>query len=621
MSTSQVRFQIEPPVNSFRFGGRNAEGKNRNNCVRDPIEIESVQQSIVQRRQNCDVSELRKNYHRLDDHITRYYVDRPAEQLIDLTETSDEEEFAATPVKKQCLTDVSANALEPPTQELPPASSGKVKLSPSFKKIISTSPIVKLKRITSSDAQPARRYPCRVRRPPVNMLAPHDASSSRATTSKDRHEKKDKKKVLSLEDLYDWSDCKVALEHDQKYNFFPKDGPSHINYYENVPLPGYYGTRTVDGDDMDDGRNQSEYDIHFESMYEASMQCQSPTNSPDPLFNTSDPDDDAASASFQISTPLLQSIKANFMSPRNKETYIATPITITPTAATLLLDLINYDIPQVVSKTPFYGNGDDVTNGREVGNHMLRIPNLNECDTFDSSLVATGLNAWRQNMYKSIMSLDDKEKLQEKSLDEIREFFAVQKRIVIQPSRLPPTVRETESWLRNSKKSLKDNGAGEVERMDVDSPIQIRREKAKIILENGGGDGDEDDDDDNECDVSLNCSPLAALASSQDAKLVNKHLTKVSNRSIKAKKSLNSTFDELKRSSSVVRESPSMFSGDSESPTVDVPDSDEEVIPSSQVISIKQHLRPQNNNKHVNGHTDNTSNCRSDASPLVNSVS
>lgn len=565
--------------------------------------------------------------------------------------TSDEEEFATTPVKKPRLDDAATDAtnvigeLKGPrkNQQFSPLniqyensstssaesghekSNGKIKLSPSFKRIINTSPIVKLKKISNSDKElPSRRYPKRNRRPPANILGLEDTTSrtSSTTPAKDKQEKKDKKKPVQLQDMYDWSECKVSLEHDKKYNFFPEAGPSHINYYENVSLPGYYAPRSMD--DTMTADNQSEYDIHIQSLYDASMLQHSPMSqnghSPNPFFNISDPDDPEPtySSPFQISTPLLHSIKANFQTssnrPRNRHEYIAAPVTITPTAGAVLSDLINYDLPQVVSKSPFYSNCDDVANIREVGNHILQIPNLADCETFESSLISTGLNAWRRSIYTNIMSMDDKEKLQNKSLQEIREFFAVQKRIIIIPNRTPPTVNQAELWLqRDGKEDRKE----EVD-IDNDSPIKIKREKAKIILENGGG-GGADDEEYNECDVSLSCSPIAVLTKSQDLKLVNKHLTKVSKRSVKAKKSLNSTFDELK--SNNLRESPSMFSdfGESESPTNDVHDSDEE-IPSSQVITIKR-LRSKNDH-HMNGHTEtNTSNCMSDSSPLVNSVS
>lgn len=596
---------------SFRFSGRNAERENGDNSLRHSIETQSVEQSIAQCCQASNVSPNFPNF--VADSNWKLEKKIQINRLIDLTITSDEEEVVAAPAKKPRVDDDATAAASTTDDAFEPkeTSSSKIKLSPAFKKIINTSPIVKLKKISNSDQQaPERRYPVRVRRPPVNLLAGDDRATS---TSKDKQEKKHKKKTLQLEDMYNWSECLVALEHDRKYNFFPQPGPSYINNYENVSLPGYYAP--ID-DDIDN--NQSDFDIQLESLYETSILYQSPvsqtTHSPDPLFNISDADDDPLSVSpFQISTPLLHSIKANFRV-RNPDSHIVTPVTITPTAETLLLDLINYDLPQVVSKTPFYSNCDDATNVREVGNHILRIPNLTECDTFESSLITTGLNAWRRNIYTNIMSMDDKEKLQNKSLDEIREFFAVQKRTVIIPSRCPPSVRQAELWL-NNKRDTKDV----IEPMDVDSPIKVRRERAKIIVENGNG----DDDEDSECDVSLSCSPLAVLANSQDSKLINKHLTKVTNRSIKAKKSLNSTFDELKKSG-VVRESPNMFSADSESPTHELIDSDEE-IPSSQVITIK-HLRSKNNSNnnnstHLNGHTESTKNCMSDSSPLVNSVS
>lgn len=463
------------------------------------------------------------------------------------------------------------------------------------------------------------------------MLALDEPRASSSTSSKDKQEKKDKKKPIQLEDMYDWSDCKVAIEHDKKYNFFPEPGPSHINFYENVNLPGYYAPKSMNDTTASDDQlrdDYNEYDIHVQSLYDASILHQSPisqaTHSPDPFYNLSDQDDEPMSTqSFHVSTPLLRSIKANFQATpsrfRNVHAFIATPVTITPAAGPVLKDLINYDLPQVVSKTPFYSNCDDAANTKEVGNHILQIPNVTDCENFESSLIATGLNAWRRNIYMNIVSMDNKDELQNKDLYEIREFFAVQKRIIINPSKNPPTVNQSVLWLRNKREGKEDSNE-KMEKMDVDndSPIKVKREKPKIILENGAN----NEDDDSECDVSLSCSPIFVPSNCKDSKLVNKHLAKVSKSSmIKAKKSL--TFDELKKSN-IVRESPSLFSdyGDSESPPFasnDVPESDEE-IPSSQVIKLKQ-LKPKND-KHMNGHSDaSASNCMSDTNSLVNSVS
>lgn len=362
----------------------------------------------------------------------------------------------------------------------------------------------------------------------------------------------------------------------------------------------------------------SEYDIHIQSMYEASM-LHSPmsmnAHSPDPYFNISDPDEDPLSLSpYEISTPLLHSIKANFQvsNGRNQDEYIATPVTITPTAGAVLSDLVNYDLPQVIAKTPFYSNRNDFTGVKEVGNHILHIANLSECENYENTLISTGLNAWRRNAYTNIISMDEN-KLQNKSNNEIREFFAIEKDIIIAPIKSMPSVEQAELWVRNRKNAKED----EKKKLDIDkdSPIKIRREKAKVILENDGNGENSADDEENQCDVTLSCSPVPIQAESEDSKLVNKHLAKVSDPSVKARKSLTSKFDELKKSI-IVSESPSMFSDyvESESPTNDVHNTDEE-IPSSQIITIKHRNR-------INGHSEtNSSNCMSESSPLVNSVS
>lgn len=506
----------------------------------------------------------------------------------------------------------------------------KVKLSPSFKKIIDTSPVVKLKKISNSDKpMPGHRYPKRERRPPARIILFEQSSyHARTATSKDKQEKKDKIKSIQLEDLYDWSDCKVALEHDRKYNFFPEPGPSHINFYENVSLPGYYAPVSLDDtllsvnfSKLNDGFN--EFDSTFQSLYDATMFTQNLTSqtakSPEPLFNISDPDDElVTSTSFQVSTPILRNIKENFLltstvkSANRSSCVIITPVTITPAQGPVLKDLINYDLPQVIAKGPFYSDFDDATHTKEVGHTILHIPTLAECEDFESSLVSTGLNAWRRNIYMNIASMDSKEKVQNKSLDDIREFFAVHKQIVTQPSRNAPTVKEAETWLRGKRQS-NENDEKKLD-ADDDSPIKVRREKAKIILENGG---------DDDCDVSLSCSPISVLSQSKDLKkpIVNKLLTKVCQTSKRAKLSLNNTFDKLKNSATI-RESPNMFSdcADSESPPlaldepIYVPESEEE-IPSSQEVCKNATLK---NVKHMNGHTEKST---PDSSLLNDSVS
>lgn len=55
-----------------------------------------------------------------------------------------------------------------------------------------------------------------------------------------------KKSSPTLNDLYDRIDCHVSRKYDENHNFFPEPGPSTINYYENVDLPGYYAPMDAD---------------------------------------------------------------------------------------------------------------------------------------------------------------------------------------------------------------------------------------------------------------------------------------------------------------------------------------------------------------------------------------
>lgn len=78
---------------------------------------------------------------------------------------------------------------------------------------------------------PPRRYPKRNRGPPP--MYKYEQSAAKVI--------RPRKTKPSESDYFDaWSNCIVAYRYDLEKNFFPEPGPSTINYYVGIDLPGYY---------------------------------------------------------------------------------------------------------------------------------------------------------------------------------------------------------------------------------------------------------------------------------------------------------------------------------------------------------------------------------------------
>lgn len=80
---------------------------------------------------------------------------------------------------------------------------------------------------------PPRRYPKRNRTAVNRNVYPSGAQT------RSRRPVKNGDSTFDF-DAYEWSTCLVAYEYDKAKNFFPMPGPSTVNYYENMELPGYY---------------------------------------------------------------------------------------------------------------------------------------------------------------------------------------------------------------------------------------------------------------------------------------------------------------------------------------------------------------------------------------------
>lgn len=88
---------------------------------------------------------------------------------------------------------------------------------------------------TSPVKSPPRRYPKRNRTTVNRNVYPY----APAVPSRSRRPNRNTESNFDF-DAYDWSPCLVAYEYDKAKNFFPMPGPSTLNYYENMDLPGYY---------------------------------------------------------------------------------------------------------------------------------------------------------------------------------------------------------------------------------------------------------------------------------------------------------------------------------------------------------------------------------------------
>lgn len=347
----------------------------------------------------------------------------------------------------------------------------------------------------------------------------------------------------SESDYFDsWSNCIVAYRYDMEKNFFPEPGPSTINYYVGVDLPGYYTastptksrkrvySRTPKNTDassseseiprtptpkpkkrgrkpktatkrlMDSTEQQSHtventphnlkstpgvtnIDIDDDDIMMKSFYVDSPSflhntiaDSPLPKSNAS-PLMPSLTQTNEMEDPLLLPAISKFMScisrvepvsPAPEEPAFTDESALTriqamesaPSRMEVTNALAANEFPQVVNKRPFYSNPKDInqSNRTEVGHTVLRLGGaaINDCEPFASQLNIVGLNGWRKlTMSNVIFPINGKKQSnQQLSIELSRELLASDKVITIVPHESPPTLSETNKWIRSRNRMV-----------------------------------------------------------------------------------------------------------------------------------------------------------------------
>lgn len=93
--------------------------------------------------------------------------------------------------------------------------------------------------ISASPSPPTtsiRRYPKRNRAPAVHFAVEQQRKTMQTKSNKIKTVESDFLDTYPTE----WSKCDVSFRYDMEKKFFPEPGPSTINYYDGIDIPGYY---------------------------------------------------------------------------------------------------------------------------------------------------------------------------------------------------------------------------------------------------------------------------------------------------------------------------------------------------------------------------------------------
>lgn len=348
-----------------------------------------------------------------------------------------------------------------------------------------------------------RRYPKRNRAPAV-----HFAVEQRKTMKA-----KNKSKPAEpdyLDSCREWSKCEVAFRYDMAKKFFPEPGPSTVNYYEGVDIPGYYepvkarskklSKAQDDGEDEfvaysssnSDSDDKSRRRLRKRKLNPRQMRAKRTKHS----ASKSQSDERGAEEeegillkSFYVDSPGISAMDSpcasgSFLPPVAASPDIdvskivkSFPITISQTSgdarsqnlkigstsgppsrteARKVLD--RNEMPKVVNLQPFYSDPADVnaSDKTEVGTTVLKLGGnaLKDCEEFKSRLNLVGLYAWRKlNASNAIFPANGRRSGQQ-SVERIRSQMASEKRKRIEPLTPPPSRKECRSWNERFKRSV-----------------------------------------------------------------------------------------------------------------------------------------------------------------------
>uniref|UniRef100_A0A1I8QAE6 DNA polymerase zeta catalytic subunit n=1 Tax=Stomoxys calcitrans TaxID=35570 RepID=A0A1I8QAE6_STOCA len=196
---------------------------------------------------------------------------------------------------------------------------------------------------------------------------------------------------------------------------------------------------------------------------------------------------------------------------------VLTPLDLPPNREEVIKGCSKLKIPEYKFQQPFYSNPDDVTKHKEVGFTILQINSnkLNDLEEFQSVLGGQikGLTAWRRQQLALLGGLEMLTKY--RNSQRIREYFASQKRVSIEPQINAPSRQDAKLWLK-ARELMKSKGNAEELEQKVgalhqeDSPIKIRRQKVTMMLNaaDSNGSGEDSDNSLDTSSMSLTLTPL-----------------------------------------------------------------------------------------------------------------
>lgn len=192
-----------------------------------------------------------------------------------------------------------------------------------------------------------------------------------------------------------------------------------------------------------------------------------------------------------------------------------TPLVLPPSYDEVIESCEKFEIFEHEFQKPFYSNPEDLTNKKEIGHTVLSIQGnkLTDCEEFQSVLIGDlkSLSDWRR---KQLLNVRGPAVLNRyRNTQQIREYFATEKRIVITPQISAPSKHDSKLWLKareiiNNKYKDQQHTI----RDEDDSPIKVRRQKVTMMFNDDEANGINDFDEDIDCSGrSLSLTPLTPV--------------------------------------------------------------------------------------------------------------
>lgn len=347
----------------------------------------------------------------------------------------------------------------------------------------------------------------------------------------------------TLDELYANINCEVSRRYDERHNFFPEPGPSTVNYYENVDIPGYYGpvaaatttdttafvTPNAPVGGPKRGRKRKVPDgpaivgncvlvpllrsptfdevLSQMPVYGIPYSCENDTiddeqveefcsdvlatgsglnarkrSSPTQTKRATTPSKPITSNGVRRAVAAAKTIAA----PRPKDdSTVLMPLLRAPTYDEVLASMPDYDIPYCFEEEPFYSNAADATARKEVGHTLLVIPTrtLDDLPPFDSSVLEPnlGIAARKHEVELKLIGIETGGTKRPTAINskQVRTLFATDEPCVLRTVYEAPSPADAKQWVKINMRGMPDGDP-------LDDPLHIpavkpfRRQAAQI---------------------------------------------------------------------------------------------------------------------------------------------